>query len=248
MRLKRFVFAVFVFAGAAVLLAQEPQSDVGVPVTDNATKTACSGCHKVDDNGRMTRISYIRTTPEGWQTIIKRMVRNHGLQLDPTQARAIVKYLSNNHGLTPSEARVGFYEVERRVVVERVPNEIDQTCRRCHSVGRIRSQRRTREDWQLLANMHVAVLPLSEGQGNFVNNPNPPNPIIVPTVADINRELDSPRHGPIPTAPPEMTPGGGGGQRGGGGGGGGGGGAPDPNGGLDRALDYLNRNLGLASP
>jgi len=191
----------------------------------------------------MTRISYVRTTPEGWQQIIKRMVRNHGVQLEPLQARGIVKYLSNNHGLTPAEARVGFYEVERRVVVERIPTELDQTCRRCHSLGRIFTQRRTREDWQLLANMHVAVFPLSEGQGNFVVNPPVPNPIIVPTVVDLNRDADSPRPGPIPTAPPEMT-GGGGGQRGAGGGGGGG----DNAGGLDRALEYLNRNFGLDSP
>jgi quinohemoprotein amine dehydrogenase len=246
MRVATIVLFVLALVGSVVIAAQEPQSDVGVPVTDETTKATCSGCHKVDDKGRMTRISYIRTTPEGWQTIIKRMVRNNGLQIDPLKARAIVKYLSNNHGLTPAEARVGFYEVERRSVIERVPNELDQTCRRCHSVGRILSQRRTREDWQLLANMHVAVFPLSEGQGNFVNNPNPPNPIIVPTVPDINRESDGPRPGPIPTAPPEMSNAGGGGQRGGGGGGGGG--AADPNGGLDRALDYLNRNLGLASP
>src|SRR5438045_2773566 len=85
--------------------AQSPQSDVGVPVTDEATKTACGACHKSDDKGRMTRISYLRTTPEGWQEILKRMVRNNGLTIDPVQARNIVKYLSNNHGLTPSEAR-----------------------------------------------------------------------------------------------------------------------------------------------
>jgi len=172
-------------------------------------------------------------------------VRSHGLQIDPAQARAIVKYLSNHHGLTPEEARLGFYEVEKRVVVERIPDELDRTCRRCHSLGRIFSQRRTREDWQLLANMHVAVFPLSEGQGNFVQNPNVPNPIILPTVEDLRREVNSPRPGPIPTAPPEMTAGGGGrGGRGGGGPGGGG----DDGGGLERALDYLNRNLALDNP
>src|SRR5262245_18470924 len=173
------VCGIALFAQAPQQEAQTP-SDAGIPVTDTATKAACSACHKVDDKGRMTRISYIRTTPEVWQEIIKRMVRNHGLQIEPAQARNIVKYLSNNHGLTPSEARLGFYEVERRVIVEKVPQELDQTCRRCHTVGRILSQRRTREDWQLLANMHIAIFPLSEGQGNWVVNPTVPNPIITP--------------------------------------------------------------------
>src|SRR5215475_12388681 len=132
MRFRLLIFVCACLVCGAAILAQDSQTDVGVPVTDAATKAACSGCHKIDDKGRMTRISYIRTTPEGWQTIIKRMVRNNNLQIDPVKARAIVKYLSNNHGLTPAEARVGFYEVERRSVVERVPNEIDQTCRRCH--------------------------------------------------------------------------------------------------------------------
>src|SRR5215471_8213183 len=217
MRIKTTVLMLACLALTVSYFAQEPQSDVGVPVTDAATKAACGACHKADDKGRMTRISYLRTTPEGWQEIIKRMVRNNGLVIDPVQARNIVKYLSNNHGLTPSEARLGFYEVERRNIVEKVPEELDQTCRRCHSVGRILSQRRTREDWQLLANMHVAVFPLSEGQGNFVVNPNPPSPIIVPTVADLTRESDNPHPGPIPTAPPEMSQPAGAGARGGGG-------------------------------
>lgn len=239
----RTVLLLACFTCAVTFAAQEPQSDVGVPVTDATTKAACSSCHKLDDKGRMTRISYLRTTPEGWQEIIKRMIRNHGLQIEPAQARNIVKYLSNNHGLTPGEARLGFYDAEKRVVIEKVPNELDQTCRRCHTIGRILSQRRTKEDWQLLANMHVAIFPLSEGQGNFVVNPNPPNPIIVPTVADLSRESDSPHPGPIPTAPPEMTPTGGG-ARGAAGGAGG-----NPNdGGLDRALTYLSANLGLESP
>lgn len=224
------------------MTAQDSLSDIGIPVTDAATKAACSACHKVDDKGRMTRISYLRTTPEGWQEIIKRMVRNNGLVVDPLQARNIVKYLSNNHGLTPAEARLGFYEVERRPIIEKVPAELDQTCRRCHSVGRILSQRRTREDWQLLANMHVAVFPLSEGQGNFVVNPNPPAPVIVPAVADLNRESDNPHPGPIPTAPPEMSQPGGAGARGAGARGG-----NEADGGLDRALTYLNANLGLES-
>src|SRR5215813_9370738 len=106
MRSTLLLFVCACLACAAAILAQEPLIDAGVPVTDAATKAACSGCHKVDDKGRLSRISYVRTTPEGWQEIVKRMVRNNGLTIDPAQARAVVKYLSNNHGLSPSEARI----------------------------------------------------------------------------------------------------------------------------------------------
>ena len=103
MRLKAILLLWLCLSTVPAYAGQEAQSDVGVPVTDNTVKAACSACHKVDDKGRMTRISYVRTTPEGWQEIIKRMIRNHGLQLEPAQARTIVKYLSNNHGLTPND-------------------------------------------------------------------------------------------------------------------------------------------------
>lgn len=223
--------------------------DTGIPVTDQVTKDACSSCHKIDDKGLMTRISYIRTTPEGWQEIIKRMVRSHGIQLEPTQARAIVKYLSNNHGLAPEEARDGFYEAERRMVREKIPDEsLDRACRRCHSLGRILSQRRTRQDWELLANMHMAVFPLSEVHGNWAAGPPPePTAVIRPAIDDLTHSVDIPRPGPIYAPPPEMVTLGAGG-RGGGPGAGGPGGGRGNTGELEPVLNYLARVQGLNTP
>ena len=86
----------------------------------------------------MTRISYERTTPEGWQQVIKRMIRLNGLTVTPEEARQIVKYLSNNHGLAPEEAKPAFYEAERRVIDEKLPDEsLRATCIICHSLGRV---------------------------------------------------------------------------------------------------------------
>src|SRR5260370_42390492 len=73
----------------------------GIPVTDPLVIAKCSGCHKKDEKGNLTRISWERTTPEGWQEAIKRMVRLNGLELKPEEARAIVKSLSADHGLAP---------------------------------------------------------------------------------------------------------------------------------------------------
>src|SRR5438552_14180061 len=71
----------------------KPKED-GIPVTDPLTVAKCGACHKQDDKGSMTRISWDRTTPEGWEQAIKRMVRLNGLSITPEEARKIVKYLS----------------------------------------------------------------------------------------------------------------------------------------------------------
>jgi quinohemoprotein amine dehydrogenase len=164
---------------AAPEATKEPPEE-GLAVMDQLVVDRCSACHKKDDKGNLTRISFMRTTPEGWQTIIKRMVRLNGLTLTPDEARRIVKYLSDNHGLAPEEARPAFYEAERRVVNETIPDEsLRASCVICHSLGRVVSQRRTREEWQLLSNMHVALFPVVAFQG-YYRIPPPPGAQVPP--------------------------------------------------------------------
>ena len=98
------------------LLAQEPAKNVpeeGIPVTNQLVIDKCSPCHQKDAKGNLTRISWERTTPEGWQQAIKRMVRLHGVTLTPEDARSIVRYLSSSHGLAPEEARPALYQIGR---------------------------------------------------------------------------------------------------------------------------------------
>ena len=150
-------------------------SEEGIPVTSQLVIDKCSSCHKKDEKGRLTRISWERTTPEGWQQVIKRMVRLNGLTLTPDEARRIVKYLSDQQGLAPEEARPAFYEAERRATDEKVPDDsLRSTCVICHSLGRVLSQRRSKEEWDLLANMHVGLYPVVAFQG-FYRFPPPPN-------------------------------------------------------------------------
>ncbi len=47
--------------------------DVGIPITDQTVLKACGSCHRPDDKGQMSRISFQRKTPEGWETSIRRM-------------------------------------------------------------------------------------------------------------------------------------------------------------------------------
>src|SRR5881628_3447003 len=84
---------------------EEKPADEGIPITSELVQKSCSPCHKIDEKKRMSRISYRRTTPEGWQQTIKRMVSLNKLQIEPQAARAVLKYLSNSLGLAPEEAR-----------------------------------------------------------------------------------------------------------------------------------------------
>jgi quinohemoprotein amine dehydrogenase len=153
---------------------KEPKED-GIPVTNALVVNKCGACHKQDEKGNMTRISWLRTTPEGWELAIKRMIRLNGVTLTPGEARAILKYLSTYHGLAPEEAKPVMYIAERRMIDEKEPNDfVRGACMACHPLGRAMSWRRSKEEWTLLANMHVGYFPVVEFQG-FRREPPPPD-------------------------------------------------------------------------
>lgn len=160
---------------APVAAADEDKKDEGLPVTNALVRQKCSGCHRADDKGRLTRISYRRTTPEGWEETIKRMVTLNDVKLEPSDAREILRYLSNRHGLAPEEARPAAFEVERRQIDFSYAGDKDteQTCIKCHSMGRVISQRRTKEEWELLIAMHRGYYPLSDFQAFRRGGPPP---------------------------------------------------------------------------
>src|ERR1700683_4314673 len=143
--------------------AGSQNSEDGITVTATTTICKCASCHAKDDKGNLSRISWIRTTPEGWEEAIKRMVRLNGVTLEPADARAILKYLSNYHGLAPEEAKPVMYMAEHRIQDEPIPNEsVRATCMNCHALGRVFQWRRPREEWSLLADMHSAMYQQAE--------------------------------------------------------------------------------------
>jgi quinohemoprotein amine dehydrogenase len=156
--------------------AKSPQTpgEDGFPVTDQRVIGKCGACHVPDDKGNMSRISWIRTTPEGWEEAIKRMVRLHGVPLDPDDARKILRYLSDEQGLAPEEARPVEYFPEHRMVDENVPNEeITRSCVACHALAKPLSWRRSSEEWKLLVNTHIAFFPWVDSL-NFQRPPHRP--------------------------------------------------------------------------
>jgi len=166
---------------AVTLLAQQPPAasnppkepteqekedlDSGIPIASEVVRKSCTPCHKLDEKGRLSRISWRRTTPEGWEFTIKRMVELNGLQIEPAQAREALKYLANNLGLAPEEAQAASFEPEKRMVDYHHPDkDIDTVCTKCHSLGRVVSQRRVKAEWELLIAMHRGYYPLSDFQ------------------------------------------------------------------------------------
>ena len=143
--------------------AAKPANDEGIPVTDPLVIAKCGSCHTKDDKGNLSRISWERTTPEGWEEAIKRMVRLNGLTLKPEEARAIVKSLSTTHGLAPEEAKPVMYVPEMRIQDETFADDnIRSACASCHAIGRARSWRRSKDEWNLLVAMHSGYFQVAD--------------------------------------------------------------------------------------
>jgi quinohemoprotein amine dehydrogenase len=173
-------FAVFGVASAVLLsgafglaatqassqASQAAETEQGIPVTDPLVIEKCGACHTADEKGNLSRISWTRTTPEGWAQAIRRMSRQHGLQATPAEIRSVIKYLSNSHGLAPEEAKPVMYMPEHRIVDETlIPNnDVRQACASCHAFGLPMSWRRSKAEWQGLRNFHVALYAQAEAQ------------------------------------------------------------------------------------
>jgi len=150
-------------AGAAVV-------NEGIPVTDPEVLRACGSCHTPDDKNRMTRISYRRATPENWELTIRRMMSLNNVKITPEVARHVIKSLSDSHGLAPEERRPIMFEAERRLIDFTYEGDTDthELCSRCHSIGRVLSERRTKEEWNGLIAMHRYYYPGIDGaSGGF---------------------------------------------------------------------------------
>ena len=155
--------------------ARGPAADTttGFVVRDNNILANCTGCHVRDTAGYLQRISYERKTPEGWEMSVRRMMALNKVRIDPTVAKTIVRYLSDHQGLAPAEVRPARFESERRMIEYRYTADprTETTCRACHSMGRVLTQRRTREEWELLVGTHRSLFPDVDFQAFRRNGP-----------------------------------------------------------------------------
>ncbi len=171
MRNRALAATTFVLAATLVvaLRAQAPQPtaaptakpEEGIPVTDATVQKACGSCHRPDDKGQMSRISF---SPQH----AGRMADDHpaygGAQRlehragDSATGRQVPR--RTNLGLAPEEAKPAAWEAERRLIDFKYTANADaeSTCNKCHSLGRVISQRRTKTEWDLLIAMHRGLL------------------------------------------------------------------------------------------
>lgn len=140
---------------ARIVSAQS--SEDGIPVADPVVIAKCGSCHASDERGNMQRISWSRTTPEGWQGVLKDMIVMNGISVTPEEARSIVKYLGTTHGLTPEESKPVMFDAERRIREETdIPTDgLRNACAKCHSFARVLSWRRSPAEWQRFADSHA---------------------------------------------------------------------------------------------
>ena len=148
---------------AALASGQSPPTSAadreeGIPITDPLVIAKCGGCHARDGRGNVQGLSWGRTTPEGWQDMLKQMILLENLSVTPAEARSIVKSLSSSHGLASEEAYPVRYDAERRIHDETgvVSDSLRETCAKCHSIARAFSWRRSAEEWKQFADSHAA--------------------------------------------------------------------------------------------
>lgn len=133
-------------------------------------RTNCTGCHIPTDEG-LSRISYQRKTPEGWEMTVNRMRLMHGLKINKhdldikgSGLHEIVKYLADNQGLAPSETKGVRYllEQDHNQIETQFDDEFMIMCARCHSGARVALQRREPKEWNYLVDFHLGQFPSTE--------------------------------------------------------------------------------------
>ena len=118
------------------------------------------------------------------------------MRIKPEEAREIVKYLSTNNGLAPEEDKPVFWEAEHRMFrdqSDKIPEDaLQHTCNYCHTIGRVLTQRRTRDDYDKLIAMHIGLFPGAENTFHprrprgepampvTMSSPTGNNPVVVP--------------------------------------------------------------------
>jgi quinohemoprotein amine dehydrogenase alpha subunit len=149
---------VFLFM-PALAFAKTPFEEFGV------VRQKCSVCHKIDQQGRVEVIEETRKTPEEWKVVTDRMIRINGAPISDKDFYPVIKELSQHLILTPTEmAEVAYLNSDENSQYREVPkNKTEErifvACVRCHTYGKIRSHRKTREQWTENMSMHLGYYP-----------------------------------------------------------------------------------------
>ena len=127
---------------------------------DSLVWKKCTACHS-PENGKISRVEEIRTTPEEWTVIVDRMRRLHGMHIGPGEMATLLKELCATQILNPEEAaQVSYIDLFNNPQTLEVPKDADEqrlftTCVRCHSAAKIYSYRMTPPNWSKIRDFHL---------------------------------------------------------------------------------------------
>ena len=110
---------------ASVVFASALASGQNPDRGEQIQNASCLGCHD------LRPIQTQALDKEGWTKMVASMVER-GADVKPDDAPVLVDYLAKNHGPLPDGAG-------KPILLN--------VCTVCHDLGRVRSQGRTREDW-----------------------------------------------------------------------------------------------------
>lgn len=166
--LKQTLFGISLILTTPLIWATSLDKDESVGA--KLIRSNCVGCHVPTTEG-LSRISYQRKTPEGWEMTVNRMRLMHGLKINKgdlnikgSGLHEIVKYLADNQGLAPSETHGVRYLLEQNLnqIETQFDDEFAIMCARCHSGARVALQRRTPKEWDYLIDFHLGQFPSVE--------------------------------------------------------------------------------------
>jgi cytochrome c5 len=139
--------AVLVFSGGAA--AREGSSPSPAGAQESALPEAllqknCQGCHD------LRPIQTSAMDADGWTKTIRAMIDDNGAEVRDADIPALVKYLVQHHGPVPDGPG-------RKILLN--------TCTMCHDLGRIKTGRRSAEEWEeTLISMLNEGAPLSDAE------------------------------------------------------------------------------------
>lgn len=147
-----------------VTFAKTPFGDLSV------VRQKCAVCHKLDEKGRVEVIEETRMTPEEWKVVVERMIRINGGPIDDRDFDPVIKELSKYLILTPEEmSEVAYINSDENSQYREIPkNKTEErmfaACVRCHTYAKIRSHRKTPDQWKENRQMHLGYYPTVVGQ------------------------------------------------------------------------------------
>jgi cytochrome c5 len=104
----------------------------------------CQGCHD------LRPIQTSAMNAEGWTKTIQTMIDVNGAEVPEADIPALVKYLAQNHGPVPDGPG-------KKILLN--------TCTMCHDLGRIKTGRRSAEEWEeTLISMLNEGAPVSDAE------------------------------------------------------------------------------------